>query len=114
VYIGWNSICSGARFSVADRTQAAKLSMFELECTSMWLRARSKAQTAPAGSIGAAIARGQRSVRRTTCAARAKSPSTSPCVKAFSKTTLLPRFSCTSGAPGSAAATMSTSGASGS
>ena len=33
VYIGWNSISSGAIFSVPEITQAAKLSMFEFECT---------------------------------------------------------------------------------
>ena len=66
--------------SVPESTQAAKLSMFEFECTSIRPVAGSKSQTAPAGSIGEAHTRGQRSVRRTTCAARAKSPSTSPCV----------------------------------
>ena len=35
VYIGWNSISSGAIFSVPEITQAAKLSMFEFEWTVM-------------------------------------------------------------------------------
>ena len=35
VYIGWKSISSGAICSVPEITQAAKLSMFEFECTSI-------------------------------------------------------------------------------
>ena len=84
VYIGWNSISSGAIFSVPEITQAAKLSMFEFECTVMRPVARSNEHTAPAGSIGEAHTRGQRSLRVITCAARAKSPSTSPWVNVFS------------------------------
>ena len=74
----------GATFSVPATSQATKLIMFVFDHTSMRPEAGSKRHTAPAVSIGCALTRCQRSRRRITWAAEAKSPSTSPKLMVFS------------------------------
>src|SRR2546427_371904 len=60
---------------------------------------RSYLATAPAVSRGTAATRGQRSRRRTTRSARAKSPVTLPKVRGRANTRFVPRVSWTSGPP---------------
>ena len=74
--------------------------MLVLDQTSIRWLTGSKRQRAPAVSSGWALARCQRSVRRITRYAAAKSPATSPNDSVFSKARLLPSGSCTMAAPG--------------
>ena len=79
---GWKLSMCGATPRVADMTQAPKLSRLVLDQTSIRPLAASNRTTAPLVSSGAAVARGQRSSRRTTRSAAANSASTSPNVNA--------------------------------